>query len=144
MGTEVNVYGHSAGPPAAPSPLPHSPQSRLWPGREDPRLPGRVRAAEAQDFVELSELGWSLAQRPARGGSWQNPEYSWPPHQRPGWHAGHSPQGCWNHWTGPCEDLEFKFYIYICKLGKISVYFSLTLVSIFFFLIEKNHRKRCL
>ena len=36
-----------------------------------------------------------------------------------------------------------KFYIYIPKLGnRISVYFSLTLISIF--LIEKSHRKRCL
>lgn len=36
-----------------------------------------------------------------------------------------------------------KFYIYIPRLGtKISVYLSLTLISIF--LIEKSHRKRCL
>lgn len=45
--------------------------------------------------------------------------------------------------TGQVVKRIYIFNIYVCKLGnKISVYFSLTLISIF--LIEKNHRKRCL
>lgn len=85
---------------------------------------------------------WSLAPRPALGHLWQNSQGP------PGTHgkglAGMlgTPPGVLAI-TGQVVNRIYIFNIYICRLGnKISVYFSLTLISIF--LIEKNHRKRCL
>lgn len=84
---------------------PHSPQSRLWGGREDPHPPGRELLG-----LRTSQNYWSW------GGLWHTGLHVGVPgrtQSTPGPHtkglAGMlgSPQECWNHWTGPCEDLEF-------------------------------------